>query len=386
MAHIAWRQTIEQSFHPAESSAALKFPLSPPLINPSPLLQRGKFNFQRAIIVNIRIERSARRTRSILSRPIKEKGTLYPSLPSLSLSKPKLNLISTRQYDVNEEEGILEARTKNLAIPIKFLESFWSSMTTRRFEDATYLRIGVLLVRGPAMTLVVAPAIISAGRAWVRVLDRGCGRTAVGYLRLVGLIRALVRLAGCSRRLVHPLLGTGPVTGSAGVMHRTSRPFTSPREPRSLHRRANQRSTPRTTSLLAAAPRAGPSSLFTAPRRAHHPRRPDLTRAQRGPGWMMDRVRQGRTVSPPSGQLSRALLLSPSVVVARELRNVYVSFIFCPEVFLWTRKWILLPLIFFFFWTKIQLGSDEVKNDNRGLKLRFDILEDRERETRLKIG
>lgn len=124
MAHIAWRQTIEQSFHPAESSAALKFPLSPPLINPSPLLQRGKFNFQRAIIVNIRIERSARRTRSILSRPIKEKGTLYPSLPSLSLSKPKLNLISTRQYDVNEEEGILEARTKNLAIPIKFLESF----------------------------------------------------------------------------------------------------------------------------------------------------------------------------------------------------------------------------------------------------------------------
>lgn len=186
--------------------------------------------------------------------------------------------------------------------------------TTRRFEDATYLRIGVLLVRGPAMTLVVAPAIISAGRAWVRVLDRGCGRTAVGYLRLVGLVRALVRLAGCSRRLVHPLLGTGPVTGSAGVMHRTSRPFTSPREPRSLHRRANQRSTPRTTSLLAAAPRAGPSSLFTAPRRAHHPRRPDLTRAQRGPGWMMDRVRQGRTVSPPSGQLSRALLLSPSVV------------------------------------------------------------------------
>lgn len=74
------------------------------------------------------------------------------------------------------------------------------------------------------MTLVVAPAIVSAGRAWVRVLDRGCGRAAVGYLRLVGLVRALVRLAGGSRRLVHPLLGTGPVTGSAGVMHRTSRP------------------------------------------------------------------------------------------------------------------------------------------------------------------
>lgn len=102
----------------------------------------------------------------------------------------------------------------------------------------------------------------------------------------------------------------------------------------------------------------------------------------------MDRVRQGRTVSPPSGQLSRALLLSPSVVVARELKNVYVSFISCPEVFLWIRKWILLPLIFFFFFEQrpIQLGSDEVKNDNRGLKLRFDILEDRERETRLKIG
>lgn len=57
-------------------------------------------------------------------------------------------------------------------------------------------------------------------------------------------------------------------------------------------------------------------------------------------------------------------------------------------MFLWIRKWILLPLIFFFFFEQrsIQLGSDEVKNDNRGLKLRFDILEDRERETRLKIG
>lgn len=105
-------------------------------------------------------------------------------------------------------------------------------------ERFTYLRIGVLLVGGPAMTLVVAPGIISAGRAWVRVLDRGRGRTAVGYLGLVGLVRALVRLAGRSlRRLVHPLLGTGPVTGSAGVMHRTSRPFTSPRS--SLHRRAS---------------------------------------------------------------------------------------------------------------------------------------------------
>lgn len=191
------------------------------------------------------------------------------------------------------------------------------------------------------MTLVVAPAIISAGRAWVRVLDRGCGRTAVGYLRLVGLVRALVRLAGCSRRLVHPLLGTGPVTGSAGVMHRTSRPFTSPREPRSLHRRANERSTPRTTSSLAAAPRAGPSSLFTAPRRLHHPRRPespDLTRAQRGPGWMMDRVRQGRTVSPPSGQLSRASLSRPRLSRGERIsRNVCM--------FLWTRNFI----VFFFF-------------------------------------
>lgn len=80
----------------------------------------------------------------------------------------------------------------------------------------------------------------------------------------------------------------------------------------------DERSTPRTTSLLARKePRAGPSSLFTAPHRLHHPPRPgspELTRAQRGPGWMMDRVRQGRTVSPSSGQLSRALLLSPSVV------------------------------------------------------------------------
>lgn len=42
--------------------------------------------------------------------------------------------------------------------------------------------------------------------------------------------------------------------------------------------------------------------------------------------------------------------------------------------------------LFFFEQRPIQLGSDEVKNDNRGLKLRFDILEDRERETRLKIG
>lgn len=46
----------------------------------------------------------------------------------------------------------------------------------------------------------------------------------------------------------------------------------------------------------------------------------------------------------------------------------------------------LLFSFFFFEQRPIQLGSDEVKNDNRGLKLRFDILEDRERETRLKIG
>lgn len=123
----------------------------------------------------------------------------------------------------------------------------------------------------------------------------------------------------------------------------------------------DERSTPRTTSLLAAAPRAGPSSLFTAPHRLHHPPRlgsPELTRAQRGPGWMMDRVRQGRTVSPSSGQLSRALLLSPSVVEDwQSFRSVCVSF-FLDRKFVWTRKWILSSL-FFLFWTKIQLGSDE---------------------------
>lgn len=43
-------------------------------------------------------------------------------------------------------------------------------------------------------------------------------------------------------------------------------------------------------------------------------------------------------------------------------------------------------LFSFFFEQRFKKGSDEVKNDNRGLKLRFDILEDRERETRLKIG
>lgn len=83
-----------------------------------------------------------------------------------------------------------------------------------------YLGIGVLLVGSPAMALVVAPAVVSAGRPWIRVLDRGCSCTAVRYLGLVGLVGALVRLAGSSRRLVHSLLGPGPVTGATGVMHR----------------------------------------------------------------------------------------------------------------------------------------------------------------------
>ena len=70
------------------------------------------------------------------------------------------------------------------------------------------------------MALVVAPAVVSARRPWIRVLDRGCSCTAVRYLGLVGLVGTLVRLAGSSRRLVHSLLGPGPVTGATGVMHR----------------------------------------------------------------------------------------------------------------------------------------------------------------------
>lgn len=181
------------------------------------------------------------------------------------------------------------------------------------------------------MTLVVAPGIISAGRAWVRVLDRGRGRTAVGYLGLVGLVRALVRLAGRSlRRLVHPLLGTGPVTGSAGVMHRTSRPFTSPRS--SLHRRAStndRRRAPR----LCWPPRLARAHRHFSPRPTvctipPRPGSPELTRAQRGPGWMMDRVRQGRTVSPPSGQLSRAFFSRPRLSRIDNLSEVYVFLFF----------------------------------------------------------
>lgn len=145
------------------------------------------------------------------------------------------------------------------------------------------------------MTLVVAPGIISAGRAWVRVLDRGRGRTAVGYLGLVGLVRALVRLAGRSlRRLVHPLLGTGPVTGSAGVMHRTSRPFTSPRS--SLHRRAStndRRRAPR----LCWPPRLARAHRHFSPRPTvcTIPPPPRLTRANQGPTWSWMDDGQGET-------------------------------------------------------------------------------------------
>lgn len=100
----------------------------------------------------------------------------------------------------------------------------------------------------------------------------------------------------------------------------------------------------------------------------------------------MDRVRQGRTVSPSSGQLSRAFLLSPSVV---ERIEKYIRFFYLLSGGVSLDKevdFIASYFLFFFEQRPIQLGSDEVKNDNRGLKLRFDILEDRERETRLKIG
>lgn len=125
-----------------------------------------------------------------------------------------------------------------------------------------YLRIGFLLVRRPAMAFVVAPAVVAAGRPWVRVLRRYRGRAAVRDLRLVGLVGTLVRLDR-SRSLVHALLRSAAVTGAAtpgaatpadaatdaaGVMHRrrplprtssSSRHLTSPHHhlplPRSLH-------------------------------------------------------------------------------------------------------------------------------------------------------
>lgn len=58
----------------------------------------------------------------------------------------------------------------------------------------------------------------------------------------------------------------------------------------------DERSTPRTTSLLARKePRAGPSSLFTAPHRLHHPPPPRLTRANQGPTWSWMDDGQGET-------------------------------------------------------------------------------------------
>lgn len=105
--------------------------------------------------------------------------------------------------------------------------------TIRKYNSrVTYLGIGVLLIGCPAMTLVVAPAIVSARWPWIRVLYRSCSCTAIRYLRLVGLVGTLVRLATSSRCLVHPLLGSGPVTGTTGVMHRPLG-----RSLRSLHRR-----------------------------------------------------------------------------------------------------------------------------------------------------
>lgn len=123
----------------------------------------------------------------------------------------------------------------------------------------TYLRIGFLLIRRPAMALIVAPAVVAAGRPWIRVLRRYRGRAAVRDLRLVGLVGTLVGLDR-PRSLVHALLRPAAVTGAAAdsgtaaadaatdtasVMHRSlpqtslSRHLTSPHHhlpfPRSLH-------------------------------------------------------------------------------------------------------------------------------------------------------
>lgn len=140
----------------------------------------------------------------------------------------------------------------------------------------------------------------------------------------------------------------------------------------------DERSTPRTTSLLARKePRAGPSSLFTAPHRLHHPPRPgspELTRAQRGPGWMMDRVRQGRTVSPPSGQLSRAFFSRPRLSRIDNLSEVYVF------LFFWIGGLFEQGSEFYSSFFEQRFNYVQMNTcDNRGLKLRFDILEDRER-------
>lgn len=111
------------------------------------------------------------------------------------------------------------------------------------------------------MALIVAPAVISAGRPWIWILDRSCSCTAVRYLRLVGLIGTLVRLGGSSRRLVHSLLGPGPVTGTSGVMHRPPVGHYSI----TASSRSRPQSTSCTTSVSRAALRAGPSSLFSSP-------------------------------------------------------------------------------------------------------------------------
>jgi len=84
-----------------------------------------------------------------------------------------------------------------------------------------YLSIGFLLVRCPAMALVIAPAVVAAGRPWIRILRRYRGRAAVRDLCLVGFVGTLFGL-GRSRDLVHTFLRPTAVTGAASAATATT--------------------------------------------------------------------------------------------------------------------------------------------------------------------
>lgn len=121
------------------------------------------------------------------------------------------------------------------------------------------------------MTLVVAPAVISARWSWIRVLQCRCGRTAIRYLCLVGLEGTLVRLGTSPRRLVHSLLGPGPVTSTAGVMHR---PPVNPAVRSPIYRcifALFVRSTANTTYLVFIARRPSCGSILTLLSRSTSP-------------------------------------------------------------------------------------------------------------------
>lgn len=96
------------------------------------------------------------------------------------------------------------------------------TITTICQNDITHLRVRVILVGSPdAVTLVVTPAVVSARRSRIRILNSSRSGAAVRYLGLVSVVRALRAVEGARARgsghLVDALLWTASI--SASVMH-----------------------------------------------------------------------------------------------------------------------------------------------------------------------